>query len=293
MLIILDGANGMQMKQVTDTLKHRLDADVLHWKFTPPNENGPRFFQAMQICTEAVLKGCTVIWQNAWASEHVYSSRCSTESSVLHDPWLAEWQYGRAAATIGVRIILLGSNPEKQYAFQNYAKTFNWSSAALHRHPKALEGVVDRIMHKASRNLNTAKETGLVPPVWAGVHNANVVVVGPGKGIDEDSSDPWLPFSSRVMSDFARNYFGNRAFQVGWTKAYEANPAALRTRRVLIACGEVAYKWCRFNVQGPEILQLPHPSWLSRNTSAAKKRRIETFAVVSDVLKMEKQGSKE
>jgi hypothetical protein len=101
------------------------------------------------------------------------------------------------------------------------------------------------------------------PPAYAGPPDARVIVVADVRNDESSFPGSWLPLATPLTIQFGRA-LGAGALRLGWTNQAEVPPAVVRGAKGIVALGEKAHSWAKFQVGHPNVLELPHPSWLYR-----------------------------
>jgi hypothetical protein len=218
-----------------------------------------------------------IIWDRSWASEHVYSLLLNRQGHRLGaDPWLGEWLYGRAVQTLGLRVMVSSSwekraalrdatdldvHPQVEgYLFDEYAREYGWYIAENDYTKGGDQRLAAEIVNEALANFLQARAE---PPAYAGPPDARVIVVADVRNDESSFPGSWLPLATPLTIQFGRA-LGAGALRLGWTNQAEVPPAVVRGAKGIVALGEKAQSWVKFQVGHPNVLELPHPSWLYR-----------------------------
>lgn len=228
-----------------------------------------------------------IIWDRSWASECVYGRLLRQGRRLASDPWLGEWLCGRAVQTNGLRVMLLGPEPRElnalrdgtdlpvnpaaeQRLYWKYAQRFSWYTPRQYEvdgHRCSPESIARRVLSEHEQALACPSPT---PPVYCGPRCASVVVVGEARS-GVHLAGQWLPFSSRLTTMLGR-MLGDKALDVGWTNASDCPPSALRSARIIVACGVKARQWLdRTSAEWggrARVVSIPHPAHAFRFNNA-------------------------
>jgi len=294
-VIIVDGpekaGKTTMIKRLKSILEKGIDVDIVKWGPISPDDR----VYSDPLQTYSGAEDAIAIWDRGWPSEYVYGNLLNRKRRMSQDPWLGAWLHDRAVQSNGLRVMMLGPSPEKLASlrdrsdiavdpkleiqlFKQYAMKYGWMILEGYDHTEEdLKQNVRAIITRYQEIIPSYNKAPL-PPSWAGSQNADVVFVG-----NELSEFPmpggWLPFTSLLTTKFGR-IFGDQAMTYAWTNARSCNPAYLRERRVIIACGNVAHLWVRNYIDNKEnkdqqILYIPHPSYLMRFNTAKVKIALE------------------
>lgn len=284
-LIVIEGPEKAGKSTVIDTIvrviktelnPHRGDVVVRHFSGAPKPDHT---LYGMQLSADMDLirGGRYVIWDRAWLGETVYPQLIAGREGVSW--WDAEWLYGRAADTCGVKTVLLGPSLDKleenrddtdlavspakeRQLFLEHGLKGNWLVVANHHDEGWRVDFARSLIALAAQRTNT----DLLPPAVAGPLNSRTIIIGDqpnpkGKG--------WLPFTSRLTTLLARRIrtLGGDPLGAVWANSSSFPPQYLDMFKTVITCGNRAHKWATLygNVlQGVRYVNIPHPSWLYR-----------------------------
>lgn len=262
-VIVIDGPEKAGKSTLAAKLQ-TLGCKVRHWGPVPEH-----YVYASPLVADCASEDIW-IWDRGWASEHVYGILLARDRVLARDPWYGEWIFSRGVLTNGVLAMQLGPGAAtlkkrrdsddlpvgpwaERAAFEAYAYTYGWD---------VFEGNPDDQLAQFLYNKVVDKMEGagtMHLPVYAGPAFAPVVFVGEAR----NPGDPWdgqFPFGSPMTTMYGR-ILGMNANKCGWTNT-DADPAWLRRRPVVVACGQRAAQWCARNNIRHRLV--PHPSWLYR-----------------------------
>jgi hypothetical protein len=197
-----------------------------------------------------------VVYDRAWASEVVYGTLLGEPRRLGDDSWLAEWLYGRAVQTHGVRAMILGPDDATLDELRDasdlpvsvgdervyFAATGHAHDYTVIYNKHSREYVVEmahQLVVTASLRARKADELGVRVPFWCGPTDARVVIVGT-KNIDRTPAlGKWLPFSSAGPKLFS-GILGPAALKCAWAYAEEVPSKALLNRELIVTVGSHA-----------------------------------------------------
>ena len=271
-------------------------AAVTHWGPVHPDDR-----EHTELLKQHTADLGTVhIWDRGWPSEYVYGRLLQrTDHRMTEDPWIGEWLHGRAVQAHGLRVILTGpsstelsrlrdssdhdvSPAVEQALYREYGRRFGWLVVKNEHTSAGLSKAVGEVM----MTYLSVKQSTLHPSKWCGPMSASVLVVGeilskrfiPGG---------WLPFTSRFTAMLGRE-LGDDAFKVAWTNAVGCDPRLMWGRGTVIACGMIAFRWCRKYKREKEdqrLVYIPHPSHMYRyNNERTEVMRSKTREVLHALL---------
>jgi hypothetical protein len=282
-MIFIDGPEKAGKSTLAAKIAEQHGGRVRHWGLP---ERPPEPFDL--IYDRALREDCHpgtggVTWDRGWASEAVYSRLLGRPGRRLaDDPWLGEWLYGRMAAVLGPRVILLGPDEatltglranddlpvdvhEEREAFREYGEQWGWLVVENKHTDVSASILASRLVAAEAHVLRNALSRGISGPRYVGPVHARVLVVG-----DELSSLGWLPFTSPYTTRFGRA-LGEEALLAGWTNIGGVPEARLDDFEGVVACGSRASGWVEPHVSERKLLRVPHPSWLYRWGKARKE----------------------
>jgi len=285
-IVYVDGPEKAGKTTLVNALADRLQARVRHWGPVSPDD---RVYAP--VLREDVEGEGVVIWDRGWVAEHVYAALLGrTDRRIGTDPWLGEWLHGRVLRTVGVGLIVLGRSAEllrerrdvtdlpvdpgeERAAFLDYARRFRYRTVldTVTHFDSILSDTVDQVFWVQRRVQS-------IPPVYCGPVDAKVMVVGERRAGKTPKTIPggWLPFTSEWTTQFGRLFGDAAVTSVGWTNAADCPPQSLRSTETLVTCGEAARRWAEHYVNHPNIVAVPHPSWLYRwGKARGQVQRIE------------------
>lgn len=305
MIIIVDGPEKVGKTTIIRTMKNIL-GDKVGWvrrwgPVSPDDRAYTPFLQADSASTDHIH-----IWDRSWASEHVYAKLLDRDRRLRVDPWLGEWLHSRAVWANGMCVMVLPKNAEalaprrteddlpvdpiaETYEFNSYATRFMWVKVFTGSDPddsykiaKYLISLMDRFTLEVKR----------IPPIYCGPVDARVVFVGEKPSTYGSIPGGWLPFTSRLTTELGRS-LGDEALMCGWTNASGIDPTLLRSREIVVSCGNYARNWVNWNVlapaqqftgRAPLNLHIPHPAWLYRfNNESTKHAQAEVRPILEDI----------
>lgn len=277
---------------VSEAHSRNIQAEYRHWGPIPktlPNglPGDTRYLEALQ---KDVKKAGIVVWDRSWACEYAYGIIPGQDDHRLAlDPWLGEWIYSRAVQSMGLRMMLLGPDPEtlarkrtpddlpidpevERERYRAYGQWYGWDVVENPHTDVFLDNFVKQIIDLYEERHRRVQVPP--PPVYCGPYRASVVVVGERRNdrlsISNGQAVPggWLPFTSLYTEKYGRA-LGTQAFQVGWTNTWdilelvgEANP--LSHAATIITCGRIALDYAAAYFPSARIIPAPHPSAVYR-----------------------------
>ena len=285
-IIYIDGPEKAGKTTICNLLEAYYGWRTRHWGPIEPDDRvyAPILKEDIESDEEVV------VWDRAWIAEHVYARLLVRDRMMNDDPWLGAWLHGRAVDAYGYQCILLGPSDREilalrtdddlnvnvrqetagymQYGDEHGVPYFN-----NHHTAEWANTFVENLHARMTLPHHRSTPPG-IPPYYAGPWYANVVVVGQDrKGKKDTIPGAWLPFTSRMTTQFARDAFGRYALEVGWTNAGDIPPQTLRGKAI-IACGQKAQKWVQYHIGGGEdVLNIPHPSYLLRWKKGKEQQR--------------------
>ena len=247
-----------------------------HWG---PVQSDTEFLDGLKADIEKVSRGEWVIWDRSWICDHAYSYLLDRDRRFGNDPWLAQWLYGRAVDAVGVQAILVSHrsaeaaarrddtdlpvDPElERMAYIKYANRFDLTVLVNFY-------TAQSVAYNAARIIDIARQRApqtLLPPAYAGLREATIVVVGDIRNERSRMEGSWLPFTSPYTMRLAKVVEG-AAHLIGWTNAGEIAPGIIyRPGRYYVACGARAATWVRSYVAADEahVCDIIHPASLYR-----------------------------
>lgn len=283
MLITIDGPEKVGKTTLARALQRMYGAQIRKWG---PISEHYEYAGPLKDDIERSARGRLVVWDRAWASEHVYAVLMKRDGHIMgKDPWAGEWMHGRACDAVGLKVIMLGPtdiapvvaardetdlpvDPAKERElFAAHGKRFGYLVVQDER-TTPVEELAQHLYEMASMAWVTRLSN---PPGYCGPSDARVVVLTDKIDIPTEEHGEWLPFSSPYGENLAR-VLGDWALKVGWGVAGMVNPAELRKRHV-VACGEWPALWTKYNVGQANVTNVPHVRRMSaheRSATAAK-----------------------
>ena len=291
-LIVIEGPEKAGKSTLIRALVELLDDSavgsiVRH--FDGPPEPDHRIYGLQLEADMALIRGGRyVIWDRAWLGETVYPLLIEGREGI--DWFEAEWLYGRAADTCGVKVVLLGpsldviidkrddtdldvSPIKERHLFMEHGTKGGWQIVANQHDDGWVRDFARMLIGVAAQQVNN----DLLPPDVAGHIGASTIIVG-----DQPNprSKSWLPFTTRLTTILATKIraLGGDPLKALWANASNFPPQYLSTFETVITCGEKAHKWATLHgkvlSQGAHYVTIPHPAWLFRyeNESTAKAR---------------------
>jgi hypothetical protein len=233
-----------------------------------------------------------VVWDRSWASEAVYGGYFGRDRRAARDPWIAEWLYGRAVATLGVRVMLLGPSVDRLHGtrtpddhhipvaverrlFEAHAQQYGWEYCIENHHTlSAAASTAHALVTHLQVRGALLEGDGVTVPDYVGPPDPRVLVVGESRNAWGHYPGGWAPFTSWYTTRFGR-LFGPPGINFGWTNADVVSPDIIDRAEHVVACGAVAHKAVRLVRR--DALEVPHPAWFYRWGSArASVPEIET-----------------
>lgn len=277
-LVVIDGPEKAGKSTLAALLAREHGAEVRHFG-AEPSAGFLYDLVFARALIEDLAKPHLVVYDRSWASEVVYGSYYHRRRRLVADPWLGEWLYGRVAATLGVRLVLLGPPAEalhrlrspddhdipagmERVLFAGYAQRWGWEAAERPDDPEWLPWIAASLAARAHKK---AAAVPLPPVHYVGPPEPRVLIVGESKNAWGQFPGAFAPFTSWYTTRFGR-LFGREALDFGWTNADVLTDEALASmnRPLVIACGTVAQRRLAGLAGELDIVPAPHPSWFYR-----------------------------
>ena len=279
MLILIDGPERSGKTTIANAMHDNHGATIRHWGPIDPDDRVYTPYLQQDIASNKLT-----VWDRAWPAEYVYATLLHRDRRLRDDAWLGEWIHGRAVASYGARAIILGPSVERLAAlrtdddlpvdpgqerelYEEYGHRFGYEVYEQQHTPEAARSVAQILAYHAVDQRKAMNRVGATDPsILAGGTMSPILVVGEKKATQPTIPGSWLPFSSRLATEFARTFFGDDAIKVAWSNANECPLAYARAPwvKAIIACGKIAQKWAVFTVQDKPVINVPNPAWLLR-----------------------------
>lgn len=296
-VIVVDGPEKSGKSTFIEVLVHLLGPKTRVRHHGPPISTQGRPLDlrySAELQADLASTAQYTIYDRCWASDHVYDSWLKRPNSRLaSNAFLGEWMYGRAVATAGARVMLLGPSDAHLYArrtpddhalqphlerqaFQQYAETWGWDRSLRNStDPSALEALAKDVIELAKRRTLDMMNLRLGPLVYTGWAYPRVLFVGEVSSTKASLLGAFLPFSSMESTAFAQS-IGPLALKCGWVSAVAVTDELLSRARLIVTCSAGAKdrvnEFSRRGLSRPQIMDIHNPSWLYKWGEAAGLR---------------------
>lgn len=221
------------------------------------------------------------LWDRSWASEYVYATLLNRNRRLNREPWLGEWLHGRAVSATGAKFMVLGLpqeltarrdatdlpvDPGAEFRyFRSYQIRNAWYPVTNEYTDESLATNVNNVLRWSWPNhlLNVSSGGTYRPPHYAGPISSPVLIVGKARSEFESVRGAWLPFTSRLTTEFGRR-IGVNALHCGWTNLADAKEEMFWGRSMIVFCGKGVdwpYEWIP---SGTLRVNVDHPSFTYR-----------------------------
>lgn len=259
MLITISGPEKANKSTLCQVLREEYGAVIRHWG---PIHSDTEFLTGLQEDIDYLARDSDslVVYDRSWVCDHVYSSLLGRDHRFGADPWLAEWLYGRAVQTLGLRVILAGPSAAvlarrrdetdlpvdpviEKATYVEYGRSFGYhivhleqdSGDALDNELRDIATELVTLARIRTRLLNPSSY--LTPPHYVGPPQATGVVVV--HDTDPMLEGAWLPGTSAAVTEYARR-LGPFALSLGWMDARNIRYSKLRSAHLVYALGTEA-----------------------------------------------------
>lgn len=262
MLILIDGCEKAGKTTLCNKLVERYNARYRHWG---PIQSDTEFLVGLQEDVVLLQKEPSqlVVWDRGWPADAVYSKLLHRDHRFGRDPWLAEWLYGRAVASLGGEVILAGPPPdvlaakrdetdlpvdpaEEQATYATYAQIFGLPLLrSTHGGDDEVTAMADKLITTLGSRMSGERPARL-PRITGSLRNHVFVVNDYPTGLESSPEGGWLVGTSAAVTDLARSY-GIASLSAGWVDVHHASTVVsqlLRCRHVH-AVGTDAYTYLR------------------------------------------------
>ena len=271
MLITISGPEKAGKTTLITELANILpQSEIRHWSGPANDQRNTRFLHALREDYASSVAGASIIWDRSWLCHNVYGFllKHPLNETVLN-PLLSEWLYGRAAAHLGVNIVLLPQDWKESQKrrtpddlevhprfevqlYRTLAEQFGYLILENDYSKLALVRNIEKVLAAIEKPPPSHRLEELVSPPQARV----CFVAERPESAKDGKLGEWLPFSHREGFKLAQ-MLGNDSLRFGWAYSHRLPPQHLRKFDSLIALGELPYIWCKNYVGHKKVMALP------------------------------------